>query len=233
DRRANGLLSVLGVCARVLAALRARGGLLALLAAGGVCALAAPARVRAEVPVQPYGTNDAGGFSNVLPAGENGLDNAAQLAEFEAGKEKGEAPKYPPHFADQLPLYENLLYASPALTHEQIGSYFKDATFGVKEGEVATKESPRSDGTIVRDGAYGVPHVYGSTRGGVMFGAGYAGAADRLFLMDVLRHAARAELSAFAGGRAGNRAMDRTVWLDAPYTETDLAFHNPHPPEDH
>jgi hypothetical protein len=197
---------------------------LAALAAAAACALAAPVAAPAEVPVQPYGTNDAGGFRNVLPAGENGLDTATQLAEFEASKEKGEAPKYPPHFADQLPLYADLLYASPALTHEQIPSYYKDATFGVKEGEVASKESPRSDVTIVRDSAYGVPHIYASTRGGVMFGAGYAGAEDRLFLMDVLRHTARAELSAFVGGREGNRAMDRTVWLDAPYNEADLEF---------
>ncbi|HET9469897.1 MAG TPA: penicillin acylase family protein, partial [Usitatibacter sp.] len=196
---------------------------LALLAALAL-ALAPPGEALAAAPVQPYGTNDAGGFRNVLPAGENGLDNAQELAEFEASKEKGEAPKYPPHFADQLPLYADLLYASPALTHEQVASFFKDATFGVKQGEVASSESPRSDVTIVRDSAYGVPHIYGSTRGGVMFGAGYAGAEDRLFLMDVLRHTARAELSAFAGGDAGNRAMDRTVWLDAPYTEADLEF---------
>jgi acyl-homoserine lactone acylase PvdQ len=195
-----------------------------LLAAAGALALAFAPTAVAEAPVQPYGTNDAGGFRNVLPAGENGLDDAQQVLEFEASKEKGEAPKYPPHFADQLPLYADLLYASPALTHEQIGDYFKDATFGVKEGEVASSESPRSDVTIVRDAGYGVPHIYGSTRGGVMFGAGYAGAEDRLFLMDVLRHAARAELSAFAGGQEGNRAMDRTVWLDAPYTEADLEF---------
>jgi hypothetical protein len=74
---------------------------------------------------QPYGTNDAGGFRNVLPAGENGTDNAAQLLEFQT---KG---TYPPHYADQLPLYANLLHGSPTLTHEQIGDYFKDATFGV------------------------------------------------------------------------------------------------------
>ena len=42
----------------------------------------APAAARADV--QPYGTNDAGGFRNVLPAGEAGTDNAAQLAQFEA-----------------------------------------------------------------------------------------------------------------------------------------------------
>src|SRR6185312_6518139 len=94
------------------------------------------------------------------------------------------------------------------LTHDQTGSYFKDATFGVPEGETASTESPRSDVTIVRDKAFGVPHVYASTRGGVMFGAGYAAAADRLFLMDVLRHTARAELSSFVGGSEGNRAME-------------------------
>src|ERR1700737_1225150 len=40
--------------------------------------------------------------------------------------------------------------------------------------------------------------------------------------MDVLRHAARAELSSFAGGAEGNRDMDRTQFLIAPYTEADL-----------
>ena len=39
-----------------------------------------------------------------------------------------------------------------------------------------------------------------------MFGAGYAGAADRLFLMDVLRHTGRAELASFLGG--SNAAAD-------------------------
>src|SRR5436309_1326206 len=49
-----------------------------------------------------------------------------------------------------------------------------------------------------------------------------ASAEDRLFLMDLLRHTGRAELSSFAGGAEGNRAMDRTQWLIAPYTEADL-----------
>jgi hypothetical protein len=49
------------------------------------------------------------------------------------------------------------------LTREQIPSYFKDATFGVKEGEVASTESPRADVTIQRDSSFGVPHIYGST----------------------------------------------------------------------
>ena len=38
--------------------------------------------------VAPYGTNDAGGFRNVLPAGEAGTDNAAQLVVFEAAGQR-------------------------------------------------------------------------------------------------------------------------------------------------
>jgi hypothetical protein len=68
----------------------------ALIVATTISLAAAATSARAEVPIQPYGTNDAGGFRNVLPAGENGLDNATQLAEFQL---KG---TYPPHFADQV-----------------------------------------------------------------------------------------------------------------------------------
>ena len=67
-----------------------------------------------------------------------------------------------------------------------------------------------------------MPHVYGSTRGGTMFGAGYVAAQDRLFFIDVLRHAGRAELSSFVGGAKGNRAMDAEQWSLAPYTEDDF-----------
>jgi acyl-homoserine lactone acylase PvdQ len=188
-----------------------------MLSAAAVAAcLTIPSTAGAEV--QPYGTNDAGGFRNVLPAGENGLDNATQLTEFQLNK------TYPPHFKDQLPLYAGLIYASPTLSHEQIASYYKDATFGVKAGDLASSESPltRPGLTIQRDSSFGIPHIYGTTRGDTMFGAGYAAAADRLFFIDVLRHTARAELSSFIGGAAGNRAMDRTQWSLAAYTEADL-----------
>ncbi len=41
--------------------------------------LSSPGSATAAAPVQPYAANDAGGFRNVLPAGENGLDNAARI----------------------------------------------------------------------------------------------------------------------------------------------------------
>ena len=64
--------------------------------AATACGSALGTSAAAAVEVEPYGANDAGGFRNVLPAGENGLDNATQLAEFEFNG------TYPPHFADQL-----------------------------------------------------------------------------------------------------------------------------------
>ena len=192
---------------------------LAAAVAGAFLATAAPAS--AQLPAggpepAPYGTNDSGGFRNVLPPGENGLDN---FADFTRASTEGTLP---PHFADQLGMYTNLLYASPRLTHDQLPQFYKDATFGVKPDDVESTIHPREGVTIVRDKQFGVPHVYGATRGDVMFGAGYAGAQDRLFLMDVLRHTGRAQLSSFAGGSASNRAMDREQWRLAPYTEDDL-----------
>src|SRR5436305_13760348 len=131
-------------------------GLLGLLSAPGALA-ASPA---------PYGLHDAGGFYNVLPAGEGGTDNAFQLLQFE------DQHRYPPHFADQLPLYEDLPYADPTLTPAQVPRYFKDATFGVRSQDVASVEHPEAGLTIVRD-RYDVPHIYGATRAQTEFGAGY------------------------------------------------------------
>ena len=172
----------------------------------------------AGAAVDPYGKHDAGGFRNVLPPGEAGTDNAADLAAFQATGE------LPPHWADQQPLYDGLIEASarPGFDMNDVESFFKDATFGVPAGQVESTITPRPGVKILRDSAYGVPHVYGETRADVMFGAGYVNAQDRLFLMDVLRHTGRAQLSSFIGGSASNRAMDRDQWQFAPYTEADL-----------
>jgi acyl-homoserine lactone acylase PvdQ len=178
-------------------------------------------------PVQPYATNDGGGFWNILPPGANGHANAAELTAFLAACPPGgttncpNAPR-PKHSSKELGMYGDLVYASPGLQSQDLPKYFKDATFGVKEGEAERTYSPRGDVTIVRDSGFGVPHVYGSTRAGAMFGLGYAGAEDRLFVMDVLRNAGRARLSSFAGGSEANREMDHDQWRLAPYTEADL-----------
>src|SRR5436305_7602448 len=72
-----------------------------LIASGMLLGLLAPG-AQAANPA-PYGVHDAGGFHNVLPAGEAGNENFLQLAQFQ-----GPQHKIPPHFNDQLPLYQNL-----------------------------------------------------------------------------------------------------------------------------
>jgi acyl-homoserine lactone acylase PvdQ len=162
----------------------------------------------------PYGANDGGGFRDILPSGSRGHYNVAELAAFLT------TGGTVPHCCEQLGMYGDLVYSTPGLQADQVGRFFKDATFGVREGDVERRYSPREDVTIVRDKGFAVPHVYGATRDGAMFGLGYAGAEDRLFFMDVLRHAGRAELAGFAGG--SNAALDAEQWEVAPYTEADL-----------
>jgi acyl-homoserine lactone acylase PvdQ len=186
-----------------------RFGRVAVIVATLACALA-PA---AAAQVQPYGTNDFRGFRNILPPGENGFDNVAQAGAFKA------AGAYPPHANDQLGMYSGLTTAVP-ITQAQIPQFYKDATFGVPTGDVASTESPEPGVTIERDSQFGVPHIYGDTRAELMFGIGYATAEDRLFFVDVLRHAGRGELAQFAGG--ANVGMDESVWQNEPYTEQDL-----------
>lgn len=200
-----------------------------LIALAAVAVLLPAATAQGAPPAaQPYQANDAGGFRNVLPPGSNGLVNGADLLEFLTTGAR------PPHNNDQFGMYNDLVYATPGLQASQIDDYFKDASFGVKQGDVersytpqcALPTAPDSNACeqlrIVRDRGFGVPHLYGSTRAGAMFGTGYAAAEDRLFLIDALRHAGRAELSSFAGGAAGNREMDHDVWANQPYTEAEL-----------
>lgn len=142
------------------------------------------------------------------------MDNAIQLTEFEA------TGTPPPHSRDQLSMYEALPFAEP-ITESEIPDYFIDATFGVKPGQVAKRETPEPGVTIERDSAYGIPHFYGDTRAELEFGIGYANAEDRLFFMDALRHIGRAELTAFGGG-ASDEPFDQSQWAVARYTEQDL-----------
>jgi acyl-homoserine lactone acylase PvdQ len=165
-----------------------------------------------------YASNDycLGECSDILPPGENGN---ATLVDVLASQAFGTKPA---HSDDQLQPYANLAYNYTGLTSQQINSFFNDSSFGVAASDVASTISPRSDVTIVRDKKLGIPHVTGTTRAGTMFGAGYAGAQDRLFLMDLMRHVARGQLTSFAGGAAGNRELEQSVWRNSPYTEADL-----------
>ena len=105
-----------------------------------------------------------------------------------------------------------------------INDFFNDASFGVPSDQVASTVQPggRGDVTIARDKKTGVPHITGTTRYGTEYGAGYAAAQDRLWLMDVFRHVGRGQLTVFAGGAPANQGLEQEFWRSAPYTEADL-----------
>ena len=186
-----------------------------------MCAVAAcivAAAPAAAQEGQSFGT-DFGGFRNVLPSGQGETVDAQELAAFQAN---GDRPR---SFTTQLPLYSDLLYAAPALQPGDLDRFFKDARFGVPEAEVASVDEPRPGVRIVRDRAHEVPHVFGTTRADTMFGAGYASAQDRLFLMDILRHTGRARLTELIGPGADDETvrMDAEQLKVADYSEEELA----------
>ena len=158
---------------------------------------------RVFAPPPTYRANDYahGQAMNILPAGENGLVNAAQLAQFEKNGQR------PPHSQDQLAPYENLEFGYRSLTDATLHNYYLDESFGVRPGQIIRTEhpSPHVPVVIYRD-QHDIPHIYGKTNAALAFGAGYAQAQDRLFLMDVLRHYGAGTLSSFLGPILRRRA---------------------------
>ncbi|HVW81685.1 MAG TPA: penicillin acylase family protein [Mycobacteriales bacterium] len=191
----------------------------ASLAAVPAAALAGAPAPHYKLPSTAYRAGDYahGQAMSILPPGENGTVTGTQLAAFELTKQR------PPYSQDQLAKYENLLYGYPSLTDNTLGKYYDDESFGVRPGDVIRTEDPSSaqypagEVKIVRD-QHDVPHIYGATDEAAAFGAGYAQAEDRLFLMDVLRHYGAGTLSGFIGPSCSDEEMDHDELLLAPYT---------------
>ncbi|GAA5217433.1 penicillin acylase family protein [Streptomyces thinghirensis] len=160
-----------------------------------------------------------GQCSDILPPGQNGNATLAQILLNQAFGTQ------PAHAEDQLGPYAGLATGYSGLTNDKINTFFNDASFGVPDGQVASTVRPagRGDVTIVRDKKTGVPHITGTTRYGTEFGAGYAAAQDRLWLMDLFRHVGRGQLTPFAGGAPANQGLEQQFWRSAPYTEAELA----------
>ncbi|MDH6216827.1 penicillin acylase family protein [Streptomyces pseudovenezuelae] len=203
-RRFPGFLKTAAVCA---------------LIAGLLSPLSQVAAEAADTTTALAANDYCGGqCSDILPPGENGNATLAQVLLNQAFGIQ------PDHAEDQLGPYANLATGYSSLTDAKINTFFNDASFGVASDQVASTESPagRTDVKIVRDKKAGVPHITGTTRYGTEFGAGYAAAEDRLWLMDVFRHVGRGQLTTFAGGVASNQGLEQEFYRNAPYSEADL-----------
>ncbi|HEX6878229.1 MAG TPA: penicillin acylase family protein [Nocardioidaceae bacterium] len=188
--------------ARTLAALTA-----AALVGSLVSAAVAPSASAAQG--DRYGT-----LWNILPPGQSGTVTATDLVAVGPSRQAtGTTPK---NFADQLEMYDDLTTRDPeTLARSDLDQLYKRESFTPQKVE---RESSPRDGVHIAWDQFGVPYVHGTSYGDVMFGAGYAATRDRMFLMDVLRHAGQARLAEFAGGTPGNLAMDREQLASAFYT---------------
>ncbi|MCX5047043.1 penicillin acylase family protein [Streptomyces sp. NBC_00474] len=202
--------------------LRTPGRLAGFLKSASICVLVAGllSPLTQATAVAATASNDycGGQCSDITPPGENGNATLAQILLNQAFGTQ------PSHAEDQLGPYADLATGYSTLTDSKINTFFNDASFGVSSDQVASSEKPagRTDVTIVRDKKAGIPHITGTTRYGTEFGAGYAAAEDRLWLMDVFRHVGRGQLTTFAGGAPSNQGLEQEFYRSAPYTEADL-----------
>lgn len=189
----------------------------------------------ATTPVTPTDKPDV--YMMVVPPGAQG--NAGTSAQ-------GQQP--PPNFIDQLHLYEELAFAPVGLTGDAASctppkdeatfasnistpagsrdacNYFKASQLDAPaDATCSTRTNPRTNGTveICFDG-WGVPYVKADTREDAMYGFGYAGAAVRLWLFDVLRYIGRGRLSAFLGPANDTRNFDKDIAAVTGYNEEEV-----------
>jgi acyl-homoserine lactone acylase PvdQ len=152
-------------------------------------ALALLVMTAAPSPAEPAFVRGATGFHSVLAYGAGESTSATDLALNEANG------TVPDSFTSEAKIYNRVITTQP---HGDWASFYKDSDFARITGDTETI----GDTKVVRDRTYHVPHIYGATRSGAMYAAGYVTAENRLFLMDVLRRTAEGSTAEILGPSA-------------------------------
>jgi len=163
----------------------------------------------------PVFADDNGTFLNILPPGNNGYMTVSEGLLF---LDNGTLPA---NFDDQTSLYAALTYAAPGIDDSELDSYFKSAPIG-PSGNPVDLPAPSVDGLVITRDDYGVPNIQAKSRDDAMFGIGWASAADRLFSMDVARHAGRGRITELVGYDPGLVGQDEGIYGFAGYDEADF-----------
>jgi acyl-homoserine lactone acylase PvdQ len=98
---------------------------------------------------------------------------------------------------DQLPLYDALTPKLGNVTGDDLRRLFKPELLE-PSGPTRIERTPRRGLTIRRD-SFGVPHIYGRTRGDVFYGQGWVTAEDRALLLALGRGPGRAAIADVPG----------------------------------
>ncbi|MGH2807162.1 MAG: penicillin acylase family protein [Actinomycetota bacterium] len=142
---------------------------------------------------------------SIIPPGQSGY---VSLQEAVTGQ-------FGPHVTDQLDMYASLI-DDDDVTEDELTEYFHSQQFGPDE---ITREYSPTDGVTVYRDSFDIPHIYADTDEAAAFALGYVTAEDRLWHMDVLRHAGRGRLSELLG--PDFIATDQTLRRDG-YTTAEL-----------
>jgi acyl-homoserine lactone acylase PvdQ len=136
----------------------------------------------------------------------------------------GQAGDVPPtrNSTDQIALYEGLTRLSGRVRDIDLRRFFKRQTLGLVPGDRAVRvERPRVGVTVTRD-RWGVPHVKGRTAEDVAFGAGWATAADRRLILELLRGPGRLAAIDAPGVDAFSLALSGRSFRPSAQTEAAL-----------
>ncbi len=116
-------------------------------------------------PAGAFEDFSGGAFQILAPGAEGG---------FEEGR----------YATDQGKLYDALTPKKGKVTQALIEKNYLSEKFGVTGTPLRTETTPRSGLEIIRD-KHDIPHIYGTTRGAVMYGSGWVAAKDRGLLLQL------------------------------------------------
>ena len=167
--------------------MRSRGRLKRSSVLGVLLAVLASGLVAPSAGAQPPEVEDHLRAFSIVPPGQEGDVTADEFV----------SEDYGPHYSDQLDMYASLIDDNN-VTEAELPTYFHSMQFGVPEDQIEDEYSPIEGATVYRD-SLGIPHIYADTLNKASFTLGYVTAEDRMWQMDVLRHAARGTLAEFVG----------------------------------
>ena len=102
-----------------------------------------------------------------------------------------------PHSLDQLSLYSGLTPLRRNVSMADVNRFYLPDDFK-PIGTTTNEPVGRKDVTVTYD-SYGIPHIKGTTRAGLMFGTGWVTARDRGLLLSFGRNPARAAVADIPG----------------------------------
>jgi len=126
-----------------------------------------------------------------------------------------------PDLTNQIAMYDGLTPLRGNVTPADLSRFYKSESLGLG-GKAKQTERPKGGVTIYRD-AFGVPHVYGTTRANTEFGSGWATAEDRGLYLQLLRGPARLAALDVPGYDPFTLALSARQFVPSAQTEAFLA----------